>query len=336
MPKTRGSRKMKILVTGGAGFIGSNFVRLMLQKHKDAQLVVLDKLTYAGNLNNLKDIMHEIEFVEGDISKQKDVEKAIRACDIVVNFAAETHVDRSLLETEDFIKTDVYGTYTLLELSRKHDVDRFLQVSTDEVYGSTEKDSFSETSPLNPSNPYSASKAGADLMVVAYRQTYRVPVIITRSTNNYGPFQHPEKFLPKMIINALMDKPLPIYGDGRNVRDWLFALDNCEAIDMVLEKGRPGETYNVSADEEKTNIDVAKAILHRLRKSEKLMTFVKDRPGHDRRYSLESNKIRELGWRAKTRFPEGLQKTIDWYRANEWWWKPITAKAEDFEYWKKF
>jgi dTDP-glucose 4,6-dehydratase len=327
---------MKILITGGAGFIGSNFVRLMLQKHKGNELVVLDKLTYAGNLNNLKDVMNEVTFIKGDICREKNVEKVIKNCDTVVNFAAETHVDRSLLKTEAFIKTDIYGTYNLLELSRKHDVEKFIQVSTDEVYGSTEKDSFSETDTLNPSNPYSASKAGADLIALAYHQTYQIPVIITRSSNNYGPFQHPEKFLSKMIINALQDKPLPIYGDGQNIRDWLFAMDNCDAIDTVLQRGRNGEIYNVSAREEKTNIDVAKCVLERLGKPEKLIMFVKDRPGHDRRYSMESKKVQELGWNPKTRFSEGLQKTIDWYKTNEWWWKPIVASVEKFEYWKKF
>jgi len=327
---------MRILITGGAGFIGSNFVHLQLQKHKDNELVVLDKLTYAGNLNNLKDVMNEITFIKGDISRQGDVERAIKDCDAVVNFAAETHVDRSLFKADAFIKTDVYGTYTLLELSRKHDVEKFLLVSTDEVYGSIEKGSFSELDPLNPSNPYSASKAGADLIALAYHQTYKMPVVIIRSSNNYGPFQHPEKFLPKMIINALQDKPLPIYGDGNNIRDWLFAVDNCEAIDLILQRGRKGQIYNVGVGEEKTNIEVAKQVLGRLGKPEKLIMFVKDRPGHDRRYSLNSKKIRELGWSSKTRFSEGLRKTIDWYRANEWWWKPIVALVEKFEYWKKF
>jgi len=327
---------MKILITGGAGFIGSNFVRLMVQKYKDSELVVLDKLTYAGNLNNIKDVMSQVTFIEGDICREKDVEKAIINCDAVVNFAAETHVDRSLLKTDAFIKTDVYGTYTLLELSRKHDVGRFLQVSTDEVYGSTEKDSFNEMSLLNPSNPYSASKAGADLLAMAYHKTHGIPVLITRGSNNYGPFQHPEKFLPKMIINALQGKPLPIYGDGQNVRDWLFVTDYCEAIDLVLQRGRVGDIYNVSASEEKTNIEVAKTVLERLGKPEGLIMFVKDRPGHDKRYSLENKKVREFGWNPKTRFSEGLQKTIDWYGANEWWWKPVVASAEKFEYWKKF
>jgi len=327
---------MRILITGGAGFIGSNFVRLQLKKHKDNELVVFDKLTYAGNLNNLKDVMNEITFIKGDISRQSDVERAIKNCDAVVNFAAETHVDRSLFKADAFIKTDVYGTYTLLELSRKHDVEKFLLVSTDEVYGSIEKGSFSELDRLNPSNPYSASKAGADLITLAYHQAYKMPVVIIRSSNNYGPFQHPEKFLPKIIINALQNKPLPIYGDGKNVRDWLFSEDNCEAIDLILQRGRKGEVYNVGAGEEKTNIEVAKQVLERLGKPEKLIMFVKDRPGHDRRYSLDSKKIRELGWNSKTRFSEGLRKTIDWYKANEWWWKPIVASAEKFEYWKKF
>jgi dTDP-glucose 4,6-dehydratase len=328
--------KLKILITGGAGFIGSNFVRWMLQKHDGNDLVVLDKLTYAGNLDNLKDVMSQITFIKGDICRKRDVGKVIKNCDAIVNFAAETHVDRSILKTDAFIKTDVYGTYTLLELSREHNVKKFLQVSTDEVYGSKEKDSFNENDPLNPSNPYSASKAGADLIALAYCQTYGVPVIITRSSNNYGPFQHPEKFLPKMIVNALQNKPLPLYGDGQNVRDWLFVLDNCEAIDIVLHRGKEGDIYNVSASEEKTNIEVAKNVLERLGKPEELIMFVKDRPGHDRRYSLENKKVRELGWSPKTSFSQGLQKAIDWYRTNEWWWKPIVVSAEKFEYWKQF
>lgn len=327
---------MKILITGGAGFIGSNFVRHMLKKHKRPELIVLDKLTYAGNLNNIRDDMNEITFVKGDICTRKDVEKIIKDCDFVVNFAAETHVDRSLMKARIFVKTDVHGTYTLLELSRKYTVEKFIQVSTDEVYGSIERGSFDETSPLNPSNPYSASKAGADLLAMAYYRTYDVPVVITRSSNNYGPYQHPEKFLPKMIINALLDKSLPIYGDGKQVRDWLYVMDNCEAIDLILSKGKEGNVYNICAGEEKTNIDVAKAVLQRLRKSQNLITFVKDRPAHDRRYSLECKKIRELGWNPKVSFNEGLRKTVDWYSSNEWWWKPLTTTAEKFEYWKNF
>jgi dTDP-glucose 4,6-dehydratase len=327
---------LKLLITGGAGFIGSNFVHYTLEKHPNYELVVLDKLTYAGNINNLKGMMEKITFIKGDICRKKDVQKAIKNCDVIINFSAETHVDRSIIAAGSFVKTDVLGTYMLLELSRKQGIKKYVQISTDEVYGSIERGSFKEIDPLNPSSPYSASKSGADLLALAYHKTYGLPVMITRSSNNYGPYQHPEKFIPKLILKALLNKPLPIYGDGKQVRDWLYVIDNCEAIDLILQKGRAGKIYNVGAGEEKTNIEVVKAILKMLGKPEKLITFVKDRPAHDRRYSLDCSETNQLGWKPKTRFHEGLRKTVDWYVSNKWWWKPLAAKIEELEFWKKF
>jgi len=319
---------MKLLVTGGAGFIGSNFVRYMLEKYPDYKITVLDKLTYAGNLKNLKDVMRKITFVKGDICSGNTVKKVIKNCDAVANFAAETHVDRSIVEAGSFVRTDAYGAYTLLEQSRRHDVEKFVQVSTDEIYGSIEDGSFNEKNQLSPSSPYAASKAAGDLLALAYHKTYGFPVSVTRSSNNYGPYQHPEKLVPKLIVKALLSKPLPIYGDGRNVRDWIYVSDNCEAIDLVVHKGGEGEVYNVGAGEEKMNIEVAKMVLRLLNKPETLLTFVKDRPGHDRRYSLDYSKIKELGWKPKTRFEEGLEKTIQWYASNERWWKPLVGKMD--------
>jgi dTDP-glucose 4,6-dehydratase len=314
---------MKILITGGAGFIGCNFVRYMLQERPDCEIVVLDKLTYAGRLENLRDIKDKIEFIKGDICEKKRVEKAINGCDLVFNFAAETHVDRSILEAGVFIKTDVIGTHVLLEMSRKHDVEKFVQIGTDEVYGSIKKGSFGEESPLDPSSPYSASKAGADLLVKAYFKTYGLPVLITRSTNNFGPYQYPEKLIPLLTINALLNKPLPIYGDGLNVRDWIYVLDNCSAINLVSEKGKFGEIYNIGAGNEKTNLEVTRLILKVLSKPESLIKFVKDRPGHDWRYSLEIKKIRKLGWKPDSSFESALKTTVNWYKENSWWWKPL-------------
>ncbi|MBT9151048.1 MAG: dTDP-glucose 4,6-dehydratase 2 [candidate division WS2 bacterium] len=313
---------MKILITGGAGFIGSNFVRYMLEKYPDGEIVVLDKLTYAGRIENLQDVMDKITFIKGDICNKEDVEK-VKEYDIIFNFAAETHVDRSIIDAGVFVKTDVMGTYNLLEYARKHEVKKYIQISTDEVYGSIEKGSFKEEDILEPSSPYSASKAGADLLVKAYHKTYGLPVLITRSSNNFGPYQYPEKLIPVLILNALHDKPLPIYGDGKNVRDWIFVLDNCEAIDFVFQKGKLGEIYNIASGDERENIEVAKLILKELNKPESLIKFVEDRPGHDFRYSLNCEKIKALGWMAKTKFEEGLKKTIQWYRKNKWWWKSL-------------
>jgi dTDP-glucose 4,6-dehydratase len=319
---------MKILVTGGAGFIGSNFVHYVLKEHQDYEIVVLDKLTYAGRKENLQDIWDKIIFFKGDITKKEDAEKAAKNSDCIVNFAAETHVDRSIMEAGTFVLTDVLGVYSLLETTRKFNIARFVQISTDEVYGHILKGSFKETDKLSPRNPYSASKAGAELLCRAYFETYGLQVIITRSSNNYGPYQHPEKLISKTIIHALLNKPIPVYGTGENVRDWLYAEDNCEAIDLVLHKGDSGEIYNIAANQELENIQAVKTILKLMDKPESLIRFVKDRPGHDLRYSLHTGKMRNLGWKPETKFKEGIKKTIEWYRQNVEWWKPIMEKEQ--------
>jgi dTDP-glucose 4,6-dehydratase len=313
---------MNILVTGGAGFIGSNFVRYLLKKYPEKNITVLDKLTYAGRLENLQDMMNKITFIRGDICKKKDVEK-VKDCDVIFNFAAETHVDRSIIDAGTFVTTDVLGTYNLLEHARKYDVEKYIQISTDEVYGSIKKGSFNETNSLNPSSPYSASKAGADLLVKAYHKTYDLPLLITRSSNNFGPYQYPEKLIPLFILNALHDKFLPLYGDGLNVRDWIYVLDNCDAIYFVFKKGKSGEIYNIASGIEKTNLEVAHIILDELNKPESLIKFVEDRLGHDFRYSLNCKKIKKLGWKPRYKFEKALRETIKWYIENEWWWKDI-------------
>ena len=320
--------KMKILITGGAGFIGSNFVHYMRKKHPDYEIVVLDKLTYAGRKENLQDIWDKITFIKGDVTKKEDVEKTIKDCNCIVNFAAETHVDRSILDAGTFVLTDVLGAYNLLEAAREFNISKFEQIGTDEVYGHIPEGSFKESDRINPRNPYSASKASADLLCQAYFETYGLPVIITRSSNNYGPYQHPEKLIPKTIIYALLNKPIPVYGTGENIRDWLYVEDNCEAIDLVLQKGKPGELYNIAANQELKNIQVVKTILKLTNKPESLIKFVKDRPGHDLRYSLNTEKIRELGWESKTRFKDGIKKTLEWYKQNIEWWKPIIEKEQ--------
>ena len=308
---------MKILITGGAGFIGCNFIRYLLKKYPDEEIVVLDKLTYAGRLENLQDVMDKITFIRGDICNREDIEKT-EDCNIIFNFAAETHVDRSIIDAGIFVKTDVLGTYNLLEYARRHDVKKYIQISTDEVYGSIEKGSFKEEDILDPSSPYSASKAGADLLCKAYFKTYGLPVLITRSSNNFGPYQYPEKLIPVLILNALHDKPLPIYGEGKNIRDWIYVLDNCEAIDFVFQKGKVGEVYNMGAGNERANIEIANLILKELNKPKSLTRFVKDRPGHDFRYSLNCEKIKKLGWIPRYNFEDALKETIEWYRDNEW------------------
>ena len=310
---------MKILITGGAGFIGCNFIRYLLKKYPDEEIVVLDKLTYAGRLENLQDVMDKITFIRGDICNREDIEKT-EDCNIIFNFAAETHVDRSIIDAGIFVKTDVLGTYNLLEYARRHDVKKYIQISTDEVYGSIEKGSFKEEDILDPSSPYSASKAGADLLVKAYFKTHGLPVLITRSSNNFGLYQYPEKLIPVLILNALHDKPLPIYGEGKNIRDWIYVLDNCEAIDFVFQKGKIGEVYNMGAGNERANIEIANLILKELNKPKSLIRFVKDRPGHDFRYSLNCEKIKKLGWIPRYNFEDALKETIEWYRDNEWWW----------------
>lgn len=319
---------MRVLVTGGAGFIGSHFVKAALRTHPDWQIVNLDKLSYAGNPDNLVDLPDPArhQFVMGDIADRAMVSELwSHGIDIVVNFAAETHVDRSILWADDFIKTDVLGAFTLLEAARQFGVKKFIQVSTDEVYGSIASGSFTEESPLNPRNPYSASKAGADRLAYAYFTTHNVPVTITRCSNNFGPNQYPEKFIPLFITNALEGKPLPLYGDGRNVRDWIYAEDHCAAIDFLITHGKTGETYNIAGGNEVENIEIARAIVRKLGKPETLIQLVKDRPGHDRRYSLDASKLATLGWRPNRDFPHALDETIDWYVQNESWWRKIKS-----------
>lgn len=306
---------MKILITGGAGFIGTNFVHYIHENY-DYDIVVLDKLTYAGNKDNLKEILPDIQFIKGDIGSEEDVKTAMKDCDLVVNFAAETHVDRSITDPSIFVKTDVLGTYNLLEYTRKYDVEKFLQISTDEVYGSIENGSFTEESNIDPSSPYSASKAGGDVLVRAYYKTYDLPLLITRSSNNYGPYQYPEKLIPLFILNTMQDKPLPVYGEGKNVRDWIYVMDNCKGVDTVLNKGKFGEVYNIGGGNEKTNIEITHMILDILEKPESLITYVEDRLGHDLRYSLDSTKTRKLGWKPEWNFEEGLKATVQWYQDN--------------------
>jgi dTDP-glucose 4,6-dehydratase len=313
---------MRVLVTGGAGFIGSNFVRFFLDRHPGDEMVVLDKLTYAGRLENLEGVLDRIRFVKGDITVPSDVE-ATGTCDAIINFAAETHVDRSIADPGVFVRTDVLGTHVLLEHARRRDTATYVQIGTDEVYGSRATGSFREGDPLDPSSPYSASKAGADHLALAYFKTYGLPVCITRSSNNFGPYQYPEKFIPVLIIRALAGEPLPIYGTGENVRDWLYVDDNCAGIDLVLRRGEPGQVYNIASGDEHRNIDVARHVLTLTGRPPGLLTFVRDRPGHDLRYSLDTGKIRGLGWRPVHTFPEGLERTVAWYRENEAWWRPL-------------
>lgn len=322
---------MKLLVTGGAGFIGSNFVRYMVNKYPNYQIVNLDELTYAGNLENLKDIEDapNYKFVKGDIADRDFINDLFQKekFDYVLNFAAESHVDRSITNPDIFIKTNIQGTQVLLDASKNINVKKYLQVSTDEVYGTLgETGYFTEETPLAANSPYSASKAGADLFVRAYNETYGLPVNITRCSNNYGPYHFPEKLIPLMIINALNDKDLPIYGDGLNVRDWLHVEDHCQAIDLVLHKGVDGEVYNVGGNNERTNIEIVKTILKHLGKPESLMKFVKDRPGHDRRYAIDATKLKtELGWKPKYTFETGIEQTINWYLENQEWWENIIS-----------
>jgi dTDP-glucose 4,6-dehydratase len=328
-----GRARVRIVVTGGAGFIGSNFIRLLLSTHSDDRVVNLDKLTYAGNPANLTDVERDprYTFVKGDICDGGLVRDVLRGADAVVNMAAESHVDRSLIEPDAFIKTDVFGVWTLLEAVRELKVPRLLHISTDEVYGSVERGSSREADPLRPSNPYSASKAGGDHLVQAYWNTHRVPSLITRSSNNFGPYQYPEKVIPLFITNALEDQPLPLYGDGKNVRDWLYVLDNCAAIDLVLRQGKDGEVYNIGGGHEVENIVLAREILRLSGKPETLIQPVRDRPGHDRRYSLDSRKVHQLGWTPRHPFGRALEATVAWYREHEAWWKPI--KSGEFRSW---
>ncbi len=366
---------MRLLVTGGAGFIGSNFVRYIFKKYPGYKIVVLDKLTYAGNLDNLKEFLHQdnlfledyyetsyphrsvdsfktlldkiefiqqisstdsLLFIQGDICDSEVVGRVMPGQDVVVNFAAQTHVDRSIMEAGSFVTTDVYGTYVLLEAVRKHKIGRFVHIGTDEAYGSIEKGSFQEKDSLNPSSPYAASKAAADLLVKSYYLTYNLGVIITRSSNNFGPYQHPEKLIPLFITNAMDSESLPLYGDGMNVRDWLYVMDNCSAIDLVLHKGSIGEVYNIGADSEKANIQITRTILKLLGRPESLIKLVQDRPAHDRRYALNSSKTKKLGWKTSYEFEEAIKETVDWYMNNEDWWRKIKeGKGEFQEYYHK-
>jgi dTDP-glucose 4,6-dehydratase len=316
---------VKLLVCGGAGFIGSHFARLRVREHDDT-VVVLDKLTYAGREENLQDLAgaRGFRFVRGGIEDADAVAEAVAGCDAIVNFAAETHVDRSIWGPEVFLTTQMNGTWTLLEAARERDL-RVVQVSTDEVYGSIEEGSFTEASPLNPSSPYSATKAGADLLVASYTHTYGLATAICRGSNNYGPFQYPEKLIPLMVLNALHGDPLPVYGDGMNVRNWLYVEDFARAIGTVLQRGAPGQAYNVGGPDERPNLEVVRDILRHTGRDESLIEFVADRPGHDRRYSLASDKVRALGWKPRVRFETGLERTVAWYRDNAWWWEPIRS-----------
>ena len=331
---------MTILITGGAGFIGSNFVRWMLRYHPDDRVMNVDKLTYAGNLENLEDVEDNprYTFVKADICNRQSMESLLQRSPIsvIVNFAAESHVDRSILGGAEFIETNVAGTSVLLELAREYQVKRFIQVSTDEVYGSLGSEGrFTERTPLHPNSPYSASKASADLLALAHHHTFGLPVIVTRCSNNYGPYQFPEKLIPLMIVNAIHDKPLPVYGDGLNVRDWLHVTDHCAAIDAVLQKGEAGHVYNIGGNNEWRNIDIVKLILGHLGKSESLIKFVKDRLGHDRRYAIDSSRIEaELGWRPSYTFERGIKETVEWYLEHQDWWKKILS-GEYKEYYKK-
>jgi dTDP-glucose 4,6-dehydratase len=329
---------MKILITGGAGFIGSNFVRYMLDKYGDYEIVNLDSLTYCGNLENLRGIEDNpnYTFCKGDITDKDLVFKITSDVDYIVNFAAESHVDRSIEDPEIFIKSNVLGTQVLLDAAKEYGIKKYLQVSTDEVYGSLGKTGyFREDTPLAPNSPYSASKASADLMVRAYNKTFDLPVNITRCSNNYGPYQFPEKLIPLMISNALENKPLPVYGDGLNIRDWLHVYDHCSAIDLVLHRGKIGEIYNIGGNNEKKNIEIVKLILQNLNKSESLINFVKDRLGHDRRYAIDSSKIQnELGWTPKYTFETGIVETIQWYLDNKEWWERIKS-GEYMDYYER-
>lgn len=325
---------MKILITGGAGFIGANFCEYELEKHPEDQYLCLDALTYAGNLASLENVIHapNFTFVRGDIADRTAVNTLFERekPDIVVNFAAETHVDRSVTDPEVFLRTNVMGTQALMDACRKYGVGRFHQVGTDEVYGDLPLDRpdlfFTEETPLHASSPYSASKAGADLLVLAYARTFKLPVSLTRCSNNYGAYQFPEKLIPLMISRALADQPLPVYGKGENVRDWLYVIDHCAAIDLVMRKGREGEVYNVGGHNERTNIEVVKTILRELGKPESLISYVTDRPGHDRRYAIDPAKInRELGWTPTTRFDDGIRLTVQWYLNHRKWWEDILA-----------
>jgi len=321
---------MKLLVTGGAGFIGSNFIRWVLSRERDVQVINLDKLTYAGNPENLRDLESDprYRFIQGDVADPAAVEMALKGCEAVVHFAAETHVDRSIVNASDFLRTNIQGTHTLLEAARRAESRRFIHISTDEVYGSLQEGEATEESPIRPNSPYAASKAGADHLARVYHITYGLPVVVVRGSNNFGPYQFPEKFLPLLITNALGDEPLPIYGDGKYVREWIFVEDFCEGIARVLERGEPGEVYNIGSGDRRVNLDVVAAILQKMGKPSTLIRHVTDRLGHDRRYAISSNKLRKLGWAPRHSFELALEETIRWYRSHEGWWRLLKKKAQ--------
>jgi len=326
-------RKFKtLLITGGAGFIGSNFIHYIARKYPEYKIINLDKLTYAGNLENLRDIENNLnyKFIKGDIADRKIIDEIFKSrnIDAIINFAAKSHVDRSIEDPGVFIRTDIYGTYVLLEAARKYNSKIFLQISTDEVYGSIEDGSFAEDDALKPSSPYSASKAGAEMIVRSFFKTFGTPIIITRTTNNFGPYQYPEKIIPLFVTNLIDDIKVPLYGDGMNVRDWIYVDDNCGALDLVLHKGRVGEIYNIGAGNEKPNIWITKEILKLLDKPESMIEPVEDRLGHDRRYSVDCTKLKkDLGWETQYDFEEALKKTVNWYAANEKWWRPLKGRS---------
>ncbi|WAI00835.1 dTDP-glucose 4,6-dehydratase [Methanogenium organophilum] len=323
---------MHLLVTGGCGFIGSNFIRHMLESHPDISITNLDVLTYAGNPANLRDVEDDprYTFVQGDICDRSAVDGVLDQYHIntIVHFAAESHVDRSIADGSVFVKTNVLGTFTMLDAALAHGIDRFVHVSTDEVYGSTPDGSFVETDNLNPSSPYSSSKAGSDLLALSYWHTHQLPVIVTRCTNNYGPYQYPEKLIPLFVTNLMEGKKVPIYGTGQNVRDWLYVLDHCRAIDFLLENGQPGEAYNIGGGEEKTNLEITDTILRLLDKDESAIEYVEDRKGHDFRYSLDFSKLRKMGWEPAFSFDEAMTATVQWYIDNEWWWRPLKEGSQ--------
>ncbi|HEX7086464.1 MAG TPA: dTDP-glucose 4,6-dehydratase [Vicinamibacterales bacterium] len=328
-----GVAMVEVLVTGGAGFIGSNFIRYVLATHPDWRVTNLDKLTYAGRLETIQDIVDDPRhtFVRGDIGDATVSAPLVQRADIVVHFAAETHVDRSIAAAGEFIRTDVLGTFVLLEAAREAPrLRRFIQISTDEVYGSVPEGHSRETDELKPRNPYSASKAGADRLAYSYFATHGVPVIVTRASNNYGPYQFPEKVIPLFVTNALDGRPLPLYGDGQNVRDWLHVEDHCRALDLVIAKGTNGEVYNIGGGNEVRNVDLTHRILQLTGRDASLIQRVKDRPGHDRRYALDTSKLRALGWEPQVPFDEGLRRTVEWYRESEWWWRPIKEQDAAF------
>lgn len=328
----------KYFITGGCGFIGSNFIRYILNRDDSSIIINLDKLTYAGNPNNLIEFNNDDRYIfyHGDICDSKMVKEIFQQHkpDYLINFAAESHVDRSIGKPDDFIQTDIFGTFTLLEAAREFGLERFIQISTDEVYGSIEKGSFSETDTLMPRNPYSASKAGADRLAYSYFTTYELPVIITRASNNFGPYQFPEKLIPLFVTNAVEDKKLPVYGDGKNIRDWIYVEDHCDAIQYIIDNGKLGEIYNIGGGNELTNIEITDIILKETNKPETLKKFVKDRLGHDRRYSLDCSKLANIGWTPKHEFPKAMKFTVEWYKQNDEWWKPLKSGAY-LEYYKE-